>query len=783
MVTDNLLVPLILVVEDDVSHIHAIRRAFEDDHEEFRLEIVGSILAARAASERNSPDLVLTDYRLPDGDGSELVQFAAGAWPVIMMTSYGSEHVAVEMMKGGVQDYVVKSLESFTVMPHTVSHTLKNWALMQARRLADAAILREKKDWERTFDAVPDLIAIIDVTHTITRVNKTMADRCGISPAELVGRKCYEVVHCRNFPLDSCPAVALITDGLMHSIETEEPELNGFFDITVSPLFDDGHLSGYVHVMRDITPQKKAIHALRESEEKHRQMANEQRIILNCSSVGISFLKKRKVVWANPAFDSIFGYETGTTQGIDTLEFYHDPELYDSLGEKGYAVIKSGSTYSDDVMMKKKDGSLIWCSLVGQAVNPDNMEDGSIWIVLDITGRKRVEAENLEFELHLQQAQKLESLGVLAGGIAHDFNNILTVILGYCYLAMENLVSEDEYKAAFQQIETAGNRAADLCGQMLTYAGKSPLIRTRVNFWLLVNDVVRMLQAAFKKNVTIVLDLNHRIPEIQGDAGQIQQIVMNLIINAAEAIGTANGTIRVALKKTVFAEDLTIKDTFGSVISAGNYVCLEVTDTGCGMDPETQKRIFEPFYTTKITGRGLGMSAIQGIVTSHDGILLLNSVPGVGTTFKVFFPLHDALEETEPTGNAALLPAEKLDGTILLVEDELALRELGSALLEAMGFTVLTAQHGRDALEIYRDSGSRIDVILLDLIMPVMGGVETYNELRTISPDIFIIICSGYGGESVEDIIHSDRNAEFVHKPYKPEQLRLVIKEFIDRKL
>ena len=292
----------------------------------------------------------------------------------------------------------------------------------------------------------------------------------------------------------------------------------------------------------------------------------------------------------------------------------------------------------------------------------------------------------------------------------------------------------------------------------------------RVNLWLLVDEVVKMLQAAIKKNVTIELDLKRDVPEIKGDTGQIQQIIMNLIINAADAICEANGTIRVVLTKEVFEADQSA-DTFGTVIKAGRYASLEVTDTGIGMDEATQKRIFEPFFTTKFTGRGLGMSVIQGIIKSHEAILQLASEPGVGTTFKVLFPVPETSEYAKTTSTETVSP-EEVSGAILLVEDEEMLRVLGKELLEAHGFSAITASNGRESLEIYRERGSEIDMILLDLLMPVMGGIEAYHELRKINPTVPIIICSGYGVGSVENVIENDPHAGFMHKPYKPGELR-----------
>ncbi|MFZ4857527.1 MAG: response regulator [Desulfuromonadaceae bacterium] len=775
MLTDNPAAPLILVVEDDDSHVLLIQRSLEETQAEYRLERFNTVAAAVKAIEKHAPDLILTDYRLPDGEGIELVPLVNGACPVVIMTSHGNEQLAVEAMKIGVQDYIVKSPGAFEELPHTVLLVLKSWAMIVARRLADKAVIRAKKDWERTFDAVPDLITTIDINHTITRVNRAMADRCGLTADEIVGRKCYDVVHESDAVRCCCPAIDMMQDGRVHTVNIKENTLNGFFEVTVSPLFNDqGRVTAYVHIMRDITERMQMEEKLLESEEKYRHLAHEQQIILNASSVGIIFVKNRKVLWANPAHCRIFGYEPEAVIGMDTAEYYADKESYEFVGEHGYAMISTGGIFSEDFMMKKKDGSLIWCNLVGQAINPENTEEGSIWSMLDISLRKRVEEERQQLEHQFHHAQKLESLGVLAGGIAHDFNNILTIILGHCYMAGEDLIPEQDFKATFKQIESAGNRAADLCRQMLTYAGKSPLVQTHVNLWLLVDEVVKMLQAAFRKNVTIELDVKRVVPEIIGDTSQIQQIVMNLIINAAEAIGEANGTIRVALTRVLITGDTVEADAFGTVIGAGGYICLEVTDSGSGMDEETQKRIFEPFFTTKFAGRGLGMSAIHGIVTAHGALLQMTSKPDAGTTFKVFFPVPTTPDTAETT-SATAVTSEKEVGTVLLVDDEQALRNMGTDLLEAMGFTILTAENGHKAVAIYRECGCEIGVVLLDLAMPEMGGIETYHELRKINPLLPVIICSGYNLESVEAVIRDDPHACFVQKPYNPVELRCAL--------
>jgi signal transduction histidine kinase len=247
--------------------------------------------------------------------------------------------------------------------------------------------------------------------------------------------------------------------------------------------------------------------------------------------------------------------------------------------------------------------------------------------------------ELIQLEQKYQQTQKLESLGVLAGGIAHDFNNILTIILGHCYMIKSGVATKGVTdKDQLDLIESAANRAAGLCRQMLAYAGKSPAIQTEFNMSILVADVIVLLTSASSKNVTFKLELEHDLPPIVGDSSQIQQVVMNLVINASEAIGENIGVITIGLHKSAIRQDQCEIDYFGSRIPDGNYARLVVSDTGSGMCEESKRRIFEPFYTTKFTGRGLGMSAILGIIKAHNGALQLNSTEGVGTEFTVFIP-------------------------------------------------------------------------------------------------------------------------------------------------
>jgi signal transduction histidine kinase/CheY-like chemotaxis protein len=379
------------------------------------------------------------------------------------------------------------------------------------------------------------------------------------------------------------------------------------------------------------------------------------------------------------------------------------------------------------------------------------------------------------------QATIDQSLKVFAGGVAHDFNNILAIIFGYCSLA------EMDYETAENHIpgiEIAAGRAAELCRQMLVYAGKTKLIQSQVHMEPLVNEMVKTLKSTINLNAVINLDFSQETPFITADASQIRQIVMNLITNASEAIGEEQGDICVSLSKSVFSPDHGEKDYLGKPIPEGVYVCLEISDTGCGMDDETRRRIFEPFFTTKSTGRGLGMAAVLGIITAHDGVLQLFSQPGEGTTFKVYLPVQvgdsaniEFLHHVDSTSSWLG------SGTILLVEDEAQIILIAKTMLKALGFTVIEASNGKEALELYRKHAAEITLVMTDLRMPVMDGYELFRELKLLKADLPIIISSGFGETLVTSQIARSEITGLASKPYSFAQLREILKKVMENKI
>ena len=408
----------------------------------------------------------------------------------------------------------------------------------------------------------------------------------------------------------------------------------------------------------------------------------------------------------------------------------------------------------------------------------------------EVTERKQAEEERLSLERQVQHAQKLESLGVLAGGIAHDFNNLLMAILGNADLALGELSPMSPARDNLQEIEKASRRAAGLAKQMLAYSGKGRFVVEPIELGELVKEMAHLLEVSISKKVVLKYNFAENLPPFDGDVTQIRQVVMNLITNASEAIGDKSGAI--ALSTGAMDCDRAYLDGVNEVLRAGLdeplpegvYTYVEVADTGCGMDAETIQKIFDPFFTTKFTGRGLGMSAVLGIVRGHQGAIKIYSEVGKGTTFKLLFPASEPPEEERELaqakqGTSEDVPVPGFSGTILLVDDEETVRVVSKQMLERMGFTVLTAPDGREALKVFREHAGEIVCVLLDLTMPHMDGDEAFREMRRLHPGVTVILCSGYNEQDATQRFPGKGLAGFIQKPYTLAALEEKLREVL----
>ncbi len=395
---------------------------------------------------------------------------------------------------------------------------------------------------------------------------------------------------------------------------------------------------------------------------------------------------------------------------------------------------------------------------------------GLRWLLRDSTERVRTEVARRQWEARLQHTQRLESLGVLAGGIAHDFNNLLMGVLGSAELALLRLPEDAPARTEVEQIVTAAHRAADLTSQMLAYSGRGTFRVQPILLSDLIREMDPLLRASLPRTCALDFHLGESLPAIEADATQLRQVLMNLVVNAGEAIGDAAGVITVRVGVRECDRAYLAGSVLDKEIPEGPYVSLEVTDTGCGMSGETQERMFEPFFTTKFTGRGLGLAVVLGIIRGHRGTIRVTSEPGRGTQIEVLFPPTEKPVLPLPLA-PPVAPVWRGEGTILVVDDEAEIRAVAVDVLERTGFTVLTAADGLEAVAVFRQHAPTIRAVLLDLTMPQLDGAATARELRRIQPDVRIVLTSGYTAEDATRQFTDRDLLGFLHKPYSIKDL------------
>ncbi len=403
-------------------------------------------------------------------------------------------------------------------------------------------------------------------------------------------------------------------------------------------------------------------------------------------------------------------------------------------------------------------------------IDAEGRVTGLVGISRDVTQQRGVQAEREKLEARMHESQRLESLGVLAGGIAHDFNNLLTGVLGNASLALMALGPESPARRSVEQIEVAALRAADLCKQLLAYSGKGRFVVAPLNLAQLVEEMSSILSISISKKAVLKLDLDARLPAVEADATQIRQIVMNLITNASEAIGDRSGVISVSTGVMHCDTEYLAGTIRADQVVAGEFVFVEVTDNGCGMDAATRARIFDPFFSTKFTGRGLGLAAVLGIIRGHGGAIRVYSEPQRGSAFKVLLPASRAAAPPPAPPTPAASPWRG-SGLVLVADDDAAIRTIARATLEQAGFEVCVAADGAEAIALFARESDRVRVVVLDMTMPVRAGEEVFREIRQRSPAVRVILSSGYNEQDATQRFCGKGLAGFLQKPYRAADL------------
>jgi two-component system cell cycle sensor histidine kinase/response regulator CckA len=433
------------------------------------------------------------------------------------------------------------------------------------------------------------------------------------------------------------------------------------------------------------------------------------------------------------------------------------------------------TAYEMDIVAK--DGHRLTVEVNTKLVTQDGVSVGVQGIARDITKRKRLENALRESEEQLRQSQKLEAIGQLAGGVAHDFNNLLTAINGYSALALRRLGADHPISSYLEEIKKAGDRAANLTRQLLAFGRKQLLQPLALNVNDILNDMIKLLKRLIGEDIQLITRPGANLKQIKADPGQLEQVLVNLVVNARDAM-PRGGTI------TIETANITLDGSYASKhlgVSAGEYVMLAISDTGTGMDQETQSRIFEPFFTTKEKdkGTGLGLSTVYGIIRQSGGNIWVYSEVGKGTTFKVYLPLVEDKAATE--SEAVVVPMIKRGSeTVMLVEDEDMVRKLASELLVDAGYIVLEANGGEEAIKLCKQHSEPIDLLITDVVMPKMSGKQVAEQLLALHPETKVLFMSGYTDEAIVHHGVVDSNIAFIQKPFSERALAHKIREVLD---
>lgn len=646
------------------------------------------------------------------------------------------------------------------------------------RKKAEEALKKSEERYRSLVDNIDFGVTMIDSDHNIVMTNVSQARMFKKPVHEFIGKKCFREYEKRDNICPHCPGVQAMSTGHTAHTETEGVRDDGSrFSVSINAfpiLNEEGHPTGFIEIVEDITERKKAEKTLRESEERYRR-------IFENSVVGIfQSTPEGRYISVNHALAKMLGYSSPADliSSISDIseQYYVDPEdrhQYQQILQKDEIV------ENFEFRAKRKNGSQIWVSSSTRAYFDQYGKVVSYeGIVVDITDRKRVEEERLVLEAQLQQAHKMEAIGTLAGGIAHDFNNILGIILGNAELALDDISEGDRTHFNLEEIRAAGQRARAVVKQLLSFARKTELEQKPIKLIPVVKDSIKFLRSMIPTSIDIRQNILATDETVLADPTQIHQVMINLCTNASHAMQETGGILGIEIESVLFEKQ---SDAPHPDLSPGSYVKLTVSDTGQGIPPELMDRIFDPYFTTKEIGKGTGMglSVVHGIVSNCGGTISVESEVEKGTTFYIYFPVieEESVIETEtieelPTGNER----------ILFVDDDKSLIYACRYRLERLGYQVETKTNPVEALELFRSNPERFDLIITDMSMPQMTGDHFVEEILKIRPDTPTFLCTGFSEMIDEKKAKEIGATEYIEKPIDKRDLAIKIRSVLDGK-
>ena len=790
----------ILLIEDEKDHAALIQRTLAGAGTSYRISHVDSLAAGQALVGQGLPDLALVDCRLPDGSGDEFVAWAAGRFPVILLTAFGNERTAVEALKAGALDYIIKSPETFADMAHLVERALREWTNV-----------RERLQAESRLEAINHLLATMgpnfveNASRLITLLAREIgaqfafysqvggARLCAVAEWHVekhlsgcVACNCAACADALNYAAGQLQHVSVTKNNPLadpitlcaaeqhsfvgHIVECQQQPVGIlclYFNRPYQPSDADRRLLGiFAAALGGEENRKRTDAELRASDERYRQ-------IVQTANEGIWVTDEHGcITFANQRLAQMLGYTPEELLRRPVRDFIDPADLADHehQTERG----RLGQSSQFERRLRHRDGRDFWTWVSGSPlIDDEGKYRGAFAMFTDVTERRQLESQ-------LRQVQKLESIGQLAGGIAHDFNNILAAIMMHLSLLHQNPNLDVETADQLKELELETKRAASLTRQLLLFSRRSVMQPRVADLNELVHNLLKMLRRLLGENIAIEFDCYTHLPAVELDVGMIEQVLMNLAVNARDAM-PRGGNLTIATSIVNFDDDAAKQH---SERRPGKFAVLTVTDTGAGMDEGTLKRIFEPFFTTKEIGKGtgLGLPTAHGIVKQHHGWIEVKSQPERGSTFTVYLPvktLAPAAGEVAPM----IPPVVGGRGTLLLVEDEEIVRRPIGMYLRKLGYRVIEAANGNQAFNLWREHRDEIDLLYSDMVMPEgVTGLELAEKLRGEKPGLKIIISSGYSTEISMQGVPANAGYIYLPKPSPSAVIAAAVRECMEKK-
>ncbi len=762
----------ILLAEDNDDDAQLCLRALKKSGLALRVDVASTRDTFASKLQAQPVDIVISDYRMEGWtamDALKIVRDARPDIPFILVTGTLGDDLAVECIKNGVTDYVLK--HQLSRLPLALRRARQETVLRQAEKRAVEALGEREQHYRILVENAPEAILVCDLDlGRFVDCNQKAVLLFGASREDLLLRG----------PADFAPPFQ--PDGRASKQVTDEAARQALAGGT--PRFeyliarpDSRHVPCEVHLVGlpsagrrlirasiiDITERKAAEDALRKSEARYRGLVNN-------ATYGVYWEKPDgTLIYANPALVKMLGYQdAGELLAVEKTEaVYRDPSKHAAV----FADYAERQRIDAVAEWKRKDGRVITIRMQGRRATDSGENDEWIEVMVeDVT-------ERIALETQLQQAQKFEAIGQLAGGIAHDFNNMIGAILGWADMGIDETETESKLRRYFEKVHHQGQRAASLTRQLLAFARRQILEPRDIDLNQSVTEGLSLLEKVIGSNIVIRTTMGPGLPLVHADPTQLEQVLMNLCINARDAM-PEGGSLSVETSKAVFdAEACKLQP----LAQPGEYVVLAVTDSGTGMDAATLDRIFEPFFTTKELGKGtgLGLATVYGIVRQHGGFVHVYSEVGTGTTFRVYIPAS-AAQAPSPEKRDDSLPIRGGTETLLLVEDHEGLRQLAIETLSKLGYSVIAASDGEHAIHEFALHQHDIDLVLLDLVLPNLNGPEIYRRISETRPDLPVVFASGYSADFAMLRKIQESGLSVLQKPYTARDLARKIREALD---